>query len=320
MATQRYISTSFWDDKWICELDPSEKLLYMYLMTNPLTNISGIYKITKRRISFDTGFNTDTVGKILKRFTKDKKAFLFNDEYMILPTWPKHQQWEKRSKIKNGIDSALKELPAEVLKYAKEIGYRYPIDTVSIPYVYDSNYSEFEFDSEFDSDYEGDINHQKDTGYSDNPDFEKDSPPSPDPLKLKVLDPDEEITSPSDYPEESDKVPPERHLVIPVEFHLRLNDRLALTTTPDPDENKRAKKLLNDIGSLDLIIKCLDAYFDDSIDWYFTRKSRSEPDRRVYRFKTFCTVITDLISHVRDQEAGSGRRREAALVSGGIPL
>ena len=74
MATQRYISTSFWDDEWIQELDPSEKLLYLYLMTNPLTNIAGVYKLSIRRISFDTGFTEDIVKNILERFEKDKKV------------------------------------------------------------------------------------------------------------------------------------------------------------------------------------------------------------------------------------------------------
>jgi len=46
MSTQRYISTSFWDDPWITSLDPSEKLLYLYLMTNTSTNISGVYKLS----------------------------------------------------------------------------------------------------------------------------------------------------------------------------------------------------------------------------------------------------------------------------------
>jgi hypothetical protein len=61
MATHRYIATSFWQDDWIQSLDPSEKYMYLYLMTNPLTTIAGIYKIGNRQISFDTGYNQNTV-------------------------------------------------------------------------------------------------------------------------------------------------------------------------------------------------------------------------------------------------------------------
>jgi hypothetical protein len=153
MATQRYISTSFWDDEWIQTLDPSEKLLYLYLMTNPLTNIAGVYKITDRRISFDTGFNLDTITHIFRKFEKAGKVYR-KGEYVALPSWPKHQQWEKRSKIKDGIVAILKTLPPELLDYMVHIGYKYPIDTLSIPYTYPSNYidSDSDIDSDIDSD------------------------------------------------------------------------------------------------------------------------------------------------------------------------
>jgi hypothetical protein len=129
LATQRYISTSFWDDAWIQELDPSEKLLYLYLMTNPLTNIAGVYKITVRRIVFDTGFNKDTVERILERFENDKKVFLYN-EFVIIPTWPKHQRWDQRTKIRDGIISVLQDVPKEVINFANEIGYDFDLKLV----------------------------------------------------------------------------------------------------------------------------------------------------------------------------------------------
>lgn len=140
MATQRYVSTSFWDDEWIQSLDPSEKLLYLYLMTNPLTNIAGVYKITDRRISFDTGFNLDTIGHIFSKFEKSRKVYR-KGEYVVLPSWPKHQKWEKSEKVKEGIVRILKELEPEIIEFLKQIGYRYPIDTLSIPNIYPSNYS-----------------------------------------------------------------------------------------------------------------------------------------------------------------------------------
>ena len=151
MATQRYISTSFWDDAWIRSLDPSEKFVYLYLMTNPLTNIAGVYEITVDRICFDTGYNADTVDRILIRYRKAGKVYRYKS-YIILPSWPKHQQWMKRSKIETGIIAILKTLSPELLGYLKECGYSYPIDTLSIPYLYPSNYSDSEFDSEFEFD------------------------------------------------------------------------------------------------------------------------------------------------------------------------
>ena len=65
---KRYISTSFWDDEWVQSLSFEEKGLFLYLLTNPLTNIAGVYKIQVRRIVFDTGLAEADVGLILGKF------------------------------------------------------------------------------------------------------------------------------------------------------------------------------------------------------------------------------------------------------------
>jgi carbohydrate-binding DOMON domain-containing protein len=152
MATQRYISTSFWDDEWIMSLDPSEKFVYLYLMTNTLTNIAGVYKISNRRICFDTGYNDDTINKILERYAEAEKAFRY-EQYIIIPSWPKHQKWESKSKIQAGIESIIKELPKELVKFLVKIQYRYPI----IPYIYDANYLDLDLDLDLNKDLDSDI-------------------------------------------------------------------------------------------------------------------------------------------------------------------
>jgi len=131
MSSQRYVSTSFWDDAWVQELDPSEKLFYIYLLTCPLTNIAGIYKITDRRVSFDTGMSPEVVREMWRRFTESGKAVRLN-EWVIIPNWPKHQKWDAKHTVRVGIERCLKETPAEVLSMAVQVGYAYPIDTVPI--------------------------------------------------------------------------------------------------------------------------------------------------------------------------------------------
>ena len=136
MSTQRYIDTSFWDDTWVQELDPSEKLLYIYLLTNPLTNIAGVMELTIKRICFDTGFNADTVTRILGKFEDARKVFKYNN-YIIIRNFPKHQQIEN-DRILKGIASILSKLPNDVLCYLHEIDYQLNIpqtfDNLCIPY------------------------------------------------------------------------------------------------------------------------------------------------------------------------------------------
>ena len=151
MSTQRYISTSFWNDKWIRTIDPSERYLYMYLLTNPQTNIAGIYQITLDRIAFDTGYDERTLLMVFDRFEAAGKAVFFHDEWIILPSWPKHQKWEKKRTIRAGIESALKEIPEIVLSKAKSIGYTYPIGSLPIKHGYGPSYPDSDSDSDSDS-------------------------------------------------------------------------------------------------------------------------------------------------------------------------
>lgn len=95
----RSVNTKFWDDSFITELNPSEKLLFLYLLTNSLANILGIYEITIKRISYDTGLTKETIAKGLKSFAKGRKAFHTEDNYIIMPNWLKNQRLNTNMKV-----------------------------------------------------------------------------------------------------------------------------------------------------------------------------------------------------------------------------
>lgn len=150
MGTQRYIDTSFWDDAWIQKLDPSEKFLYLYLLTNPLTNVAGVSELTVKRICFDTGFNDDTVKCILKKYEQADKVYTWED-YIILKNAPKHQksiktkdEKENKSKVNNiykGIIAILNQLPRELLRFLYYIEYAFE-DLTDILDAKEIDYSE----------------------------------------------------------------------------------------------------------------------------------------------------------------------------------
>lgn len=123
---KRYISTSFWDDEWVQSLSFEEKGLFLYLLTNPLTNIAGVYKIQVRRIVFDTGLAEADVGLILGKFGDAGKAYR-HGEYIVLPSWPKHQRVQNPN-ISKGIKRVLEELSPEMIGFLREVGYHYPLD------------------------------------------------------------------------------------------------------------------------------------------------------------------------------------------------
>ena len=109
---KRYIDTKFWDDPYISDLDPTEKLLFLYFLTNPCVNIAGIYEITIKRIALDTGFDRDMVEKIIKRFTTDKKLIYFNG-FICFNNWTKHQVLN--DSVTTGIERILRITPKEVI-------------------------------------------------------------------------------------------------------------------------------------------------------------------------------------------------------------
>jgi|AntRauTorckE6833_2_1112554.scaffolds.fasta_scaffold04218_1 hypothetical protein len=109
MSKLRSVNTHFWSDTYIVDLDPIEKLLFLFLLTNEQTNMLGIYELHIRRIAFDTGVDKDMVLKIFERFEKAGKA-KYSDGYVILQKFLKHQSFNanmETSAIKSWNDLPL---------------------------------------------------------------------------------------------------------------------------------------------------------------------------------------------------------------------
>lgn len=70
MAVYRPVQVSYWQDAFVLDLTPEEKYFYLYLMTNSKTSQSGIYELPLRVIEMDTGYNRETVEKLLGRFAE----------------------------------------------------------------------------------------------------------------------------------------------------------------------------------------------------------------------------------------------------------
>lgn len=99
MAKYRQIHIEFWQDGFVLDLTPEEKYFYLYLMTNSKTTQCGIYELPKRIIETETGYNRETVDKLLQRFT-DYGKIIYHEptkEIMIL-NWIKFN-WINSPKV-----------------------------------------------------------------------------------------------------------------------------------------------------------------------------------------------------------------------------
>lgn len=120
MAKQRYINTHFWDDSYVVELDPIEKLLFLYFLTNPLTNIAGAYEVSLRRVAFDTGIDREMIVKILARFETANKI-IYRDGWILITNFIKNQSLNP--KMLKGVEDVVSDCP-EWIKETLSIAYQ----------------------------------------------------------------------------------------------------------------------------------------------------------------------------------------------------
>jgi hypothetical protein len=120
MANSRVVNTNFWKDSYIIELEPSEKLLFIYFLTNPRTSMAGVYEISLREVAFDTGMDVDFINKTLVKFSIDKRMH-YERNWLVLANFIKHQRLNPS--IVRGIERAIEELPnwlQEKIELAKD--------------------------------------------------------------------------------------------------------------------------------------------------------------------------------------------------------
>lgn len=112
MSKLRSVSTAFWSDPFIEDLTPTQKLLFLYLITNEKTNMLGIYESSIKKISFETGIKKDDVVNGLKAFETLNKV-KYENNYVILVNYIKHQNFNTNMK-KSAID-VYNNLPKELI-------------------------------------------------------------------------------------------------------------------------------------------------------------------------------------------------------------
>lgn len=108
MAKQRYIKDSFWTDPYIQELWQTEKLLFLYLLTNTNCNIAWIYEITERQICFDIWVDKNRLSQALDRLAQDGKI-IYTNNWIIIINFIKNQSMNPS--VEKWIERVLNTLP-----------------------------------------------------------------------------------------------------------------------------------------------------------------------------------------------------------------
>lgn len=118
MAKTKTINTAIWNDTWFEKLSTDHKLLFIYLLTNELNSMLGVYEISIRKISFETGIETDIIEDGLNVFREQGKVgYLENN--IILYNFLKYQKFNDNMK-KSAIDTYNK-LPKKLRVFGNQL-------------------------------------------------------------------------------------------------------------------------------------------------------------------------------------------------------
>lgn len=136
MAIYRTVSMTFWTDPKVTDdFTPEDRYFYLYLFTNPHTNLSGCYEISLKQMSTETGYSKDSIENLLKRFEKvhDVIRYCTETKEILLLNWHKYN-WTESPKFRKPLEKEIQAIKDNYFReYLQKIfdgeEERYRIDT-----------------------------------------------------------------------------------------------------------------------------------------------------------------------------------------------
>lgn len=127
------VKTNIWSDAWFVALNEKAQRLFLYLITNEHTRISGFYQLPLFKIVSQMGWKEEETLKHLKEL--EPKA-IYYESWVCLHNYQRHQNVTNNPKVQMAIERELSEVPERVLKYKSEIINHKSVgmDTLSIGY------------------------------------------------------------------------------------------------------------------------------------------------------------------------------------------
>ena len=126
MAIYRNVQLSFWtDNKVEDEFPPEDKYFYLYLLTNPQTNICGCYEVSYKQMCNQTGYNKDTIERLLNRFENIHNMIRYSKDTkeILILNWYKYN-WSKSKDTLKGVRKVAEHIKSESFR-------QYVFDVVS---------------------------------------------------------------------------------------------------------------------------------------------------------------------------------------------
>lgn len=109
MANYRQIHTQIWRDNWFLDLEPDEKLLFIYLFSNDNSNLAGLYELHEKIIALETGLAKSRIDEIIAKFEADKKA-LYKDGIVWIVNMQRYHS-NAGEKVRRNIELIVEGIP-----------------------------------------------------------------------------------------------------------------------------------------------------------------------------------------------------------------
>lgn len=95
------IDKNFWHDGDVMSWTPEMKYFFIYLCTNPRASWCGIFEVPLRLMEVETGYNWETVQKLLKEFqAKGKLVYSEETREIAIINWLKYHKPDNANVIK----------------------------------------------------------------------------------------------------------------------------------------------------------------------------------------------------------------------------
>ena len=110
------IQRNFWETDEVREMTPEEKYFWMYLQTNANVNTLGCYAFRMRKAMDETGYNRETLEKLLQRMEQVLRI-LYDEgtKEVFLLHWAEGN-WNKKTATLRALAADLKEIQSKTLK------------------------------------------------------------------------------------------------------------------------------------------------------------------------------------------------------------
>jgi len=130
MNVSRNIQSAFWNDEKVAEFGTEDKLFFLYLLTNANTKQVGVYKVSPRQMSYESGLAPEVIETLMKRFESEYKLIQYDasSREICILNWGKFNFKKGGKPVEDLIKKELREVIR--LDFAEIVARKIPSEKV----------------------------------------------------------------------------------------------------------------------------------------------------------------------------------------------